>query len=56
MLSNHSGYDGTVEKLAGRASQGAAQNNPFVLGTPTVKRSLTVMNECARATRDRFSS
>jgi metallo-beta-lactamase class B len=56
MLSNHSGYDGTVEKLASKASQGAAQRNPFVLGTPTVKRSLTVMNECARATRDRFTS
>lgn len=56
MLSNHSGYDGTSEKLAARASQAASQRNPFVLGTPTVKRSLTVMNECARATRDRFSS
>jgi metallo-beta-lactamase class B len=56
MLSNHSGYDGTSEKLAARASQAAGQRNPFVLGTPTVKRSLTVMNECARATRDRFAS
>ena len=28
--------------------------NPFVLGTPTVQRALTVMNECAQAQRDRF--
>ena len=56
MLSNHSGYDGTSDKLAARAKQAAGQQNPFVLGTPTVKRSLTVMNECARATRDRFTS
>jgi len=31
-----------------------ARGNPFVLGTPAVKRSLTVMNECAQATRERF--
>lgn len=46
-ISNHSAYDGSVEKLAGVAAGGA---NPFVLGAPTVERALTVMNECARAT------
>ena len=53
MLSNHAGYDGTVAKLAQMSAAGA-RGNPFVLGTPTVKRSLTVMNECAQATRERF--
>jgi metallo-beta-lactamase class B len=55
MLSNHPGYDSTVPKLAQMAAPGA-RSNPFVLGTPTVKRSLTVMNECAQATRERFGA
>jgi metallo-beta-lactamase class B len=55
MLSNHPGYDNTIPKLAQMAAPGAS-GNPFVLGTPTVKRSLTVMNECAQATRERFGS
>jgi metallo-beta-lactamase class B len=55
MLSNHPGYDSTVPKLAQMAAPGS-RGNPFVLGTPTVKRSLTVMNECAQATRERFGS
>ncbi len=46
LISNHSGYDGAVEKLAAVAAGGA---NPFVLGGPTVERALTVMNECAQA-------
>lgn len=54
MLSNHAGYDGTIPKLARMAGPPPAQDNPFVLGTPTVERSLTVMNECAQATRERF--
>jgi metallo-beta-lactamase class B len=56
MLSNHSGYDGTIPKLARMAGQAPAQDNPFVLGTPAVERSLTVMNECAQATRERFGA
>lgn len=46
-LSNHSSYDGSVEKFATVAAGGA---NPFVLGASTVERALTVMNECAQAT------
>jgi len=46
LISNHSGYDGSVEKLA---ALGAGGTNPFVLGAPTVERALTVMNECAQA-------
>ena len=52
MLSNHGGYDGTVEKL-GAIRKGAAQN-PFVIGNDAVVRSLHVMGECAKAQRDRF--
>ncbi|MBI2771221.1 MAG: MBL fold metallo-hydrolase [Burkholderiales bacterium] len=54
LLSNHPGYDGTVAKLDALRKQPAAAN-PFVLGVPTVQRSLAVMRECALATRDRFS-
>ncbi|WBL77275.1 MBL fold metallo-hydrolase [Bradyrhizobium xenonodulans] len=46
LISNHSGYDGSVEKLEVVAAGGA---NPFVLGAQTVERALTVMNECAQA-------
>lgn len=46
-ISNHNAYDGSVEKLAVKGSDGP---NPFVLGVPTVQRALTVMNECAQAT------
>lgn len=52
MLSNHPGYDGTVKKLDLLRSGAGA--NPFVIGTPTVLRALTVMGECAMAQRDRF--
>ena len=46
-ISNHNGYDGAVDKLAAKTPDGP---NPFVLGSPTVQRALTVMTECAQAT------
>ena len=54
LISNHSGVDEAPAKLARlRESQGGT--DPFVLGTPTVRRALTVMGECAQAQRDRFT-
>ena len=47
LLSNHNRYDGAVDKLAAKTSD---RPNPFLLGSPTVQRALTVMNECAQAT------
>ena len=55
MISNHAAYDNTFAKLDRLRGQGGLQPDPFVLGVPTVQRALTVMGECARATRDRFS-
>ena len=55
LLSNHSGYDGSQAKLEQLRKQPGMQPNPFVIGTPTVGRALTVMGECAQATRDRFA-
>lgn len=47
-ISNHTAFDQAVTKLE-KMSAGAA--NPFVMGTDTVMRALTVMHECALATQ-----
>lgn len=52
MLSNHPGYDGTVKKL--ELLRGGSGANPFVIGTPAVRRALTVVGGCTMAQRDRF--
>ncbi|MBO9649478.1 MAG: MBL fold metallo-hydrolase [Variovorax sp.] len=49
-ISNHDLFDEAVNKLQAR-QQGGAGGNPFVMGTENVVRALTVMNECARATK-----
>lgn len=54
LLSNHSGYDSALPRLEALRQQ-PAQPNPFVIGNDAVLRGLTVMHECARATRDRFT-
>ena len=54
LISNHAGYDGAIEKLERRRTSGPGAPNPFVMGTPTVLRALTVMGECAKAQRDRY--
>ena len=53
LISNHSGFDEAPAKLD-KLRQAPGGPNPFVLGVPAVERSLTVMNECAQAQRDRF--
>jgi metallo-beta-lactamase class B len=53
LISNHSGFDEAPAKLD-RLRKAPRGPNPFVLGTPTVERALTVMGECAQAQRDRF--
>ena len=54
LLSNHSAYDDSLVKLQRLRDQPNAEPNPFVLTVPTVQRALTVMQECARAQRDRY--
>lgn len=54
MISNHSGYDGAIDKVAALRRQGSMEPNPFVIGTPAVVRGLQTMGECARAQKDRF--
>lgn len=55
MLSNHSRMDGSQAKLEKLRQDPGTPANPFVIGQPTVERTLTVMNECALAQRDRFA-
>src|SRR5262249_44749773 len=47
-ISNHSGYDEADAKLA---RMKAGEPNPFVIGVDTTRRALTVMEECALATK-----
>lgn len=49
LLSNHTEYDGTKEKLPKLASRTPGQSHPYVVGNDSVRRYLTVANECAQA-------
>jgi metallo-beta-lactamase class B len=55
LLSNHPGFDNSLIKLDQLRTQSPSQPNPFVIGTPTVVRALTVMGECSQAAHDRFA-
>jgi metallo-beta-lactamase class B len=50
-ISNHNGYDEAVEKLDALKAQKGREKNPFVIGAQSTQRALTVMNECAKATK-----
>ncbi len=49
LLSNHTDYDGSKAKLPAVAKRQPGQPHPYVVGTDSVKRYLTVANECAQA-------
>lgn len=49
LLSNHTDYDGSKEKLAALAERGPGDPHPYVVGTDSVARYLTVAHECALA-------
>lgn len=49
LLSNHSDYDGTKQKLPALASRAQGAPHPYVVGNESVRRYLTVANECAQA-------
>jgi metallo-beta-lactamase class B len=49
LLSNHTDYDGTKEKLPALSSRRAGAPHPYVVGNESVRRYLTVANECAQA-------
>jgi metallo-beta-lactamase class B len=49
LLSNHTDYDGSKIKLPALKTRAAGAPNPYVVGTDSVRRYLTVANECAGA-------
>ena len=49
LLSNHTDYDGTKQKLPALASRRSGAPHPYVVGTESIRRYLTVANECAQA-------
>ncbi|HEY1230920.1 MAG TPA: MBL fold metallo-hydrolase [Ramlibacter sp.] len=53
LLSNHSGWDGSIAKM-NAVRGGGAGRNAFVTGPQVVDRSMQIMGECARAQSDRF--
>ena len=51
LLSNHVGFDAAVAKMAALKERKPKDPNPFVVGTDSVERFLTVLGECALATK-----
>ena len=51
LLSNHVSYDNAVAKMAALKERKPNDPNPFVVGEDTVDRFLTVLGECALATK-----
>ncbi|HEY8518754.1 MAG TPA: MBL fold metallo-hydrolase [Gammaproteobacteria bacterium] len=49
LLSNHTEYDGTKQKLPALAERRPGDPHPYVVGTDSVERYLTVAHECALA-------
>jgi metallo-beta-lactamase class B len=50
-LSNHVNFDAAVPKMAALKTRKAGDPNPFVVGQDAVQRFLTVLGECALATK-----
>ncbi|MDX1563503.1 MAG: MBL fold metallo-hydrolase [Gammaproteobacteria bacterium] len=49
LLSNHTDYDGSKEKLPAMANRAPGDPHPYVVGTESIGRYLTVAHECALA-------
>jgi metallo-beta-lactamase class B len=49
LLSNHTDYDGSKQKLPALAKRAAGAPHPYVVGNDSIRRYLTVANECAQA-------
>jgi metallo-beta-lactamase class B len=50
-LSNHVGFDAAVTKMAALKERKPGEPNPFVVGQDAVQRFLTILGECALATK-----
>jgi metallo-beta-lactamase class B len=50
-LSNHVSFDDSITKMAALGERKPGQPNPFVVGGDAVQRFLTILGECALATK-----
>lgn len=50
IISNHTDYDSTMAKLQALASRKPGERHPFLTGTESVRRYMTVVEEVGRAT------
>jgi metallo-beta-lactamase class B len=48
LIANHTDFDGTLSKLDALAKRKPGQENPWIVGRDTVRRYLTVAEECGR--------
>jgi len=49
ILSNHTDFDGSKQKLPAVSARKSSDANPYVVGNASVRRYLTVADECAKA-------
>ncbi len=49
LLSNHTDYDGSKQKLPALSGRAPGSPHPYVVGTDSIERYLTVAHECAQA-------
>src|SRR5690606_38554100 len=49
LLSNHTDYDGSKQKMPALAQRGRGDPHPYVVGAASIDRYLTVARECALA-------
>jgi metallo-beta-lactamase class B len=50
IISNHTAFDGTLTKLDALKNRKPGDPNPYIVGKDTVKRYLTIAEECGKAT------
>jgi metallo-beta-lactamase class B len=50
-LSNHVSFDDSIRKMAALRERKAGESNPYVVGQDAVRRFLTILGECALATK-----
>jgi metallo-beta-lactamase class B len=49
LISNHSDYDGSKQKIQALKNRKPGDPHPYVVGTDSVKRYMKVAEECAKA-------
>jgi metallo-beta-lactamase class B len=50
LITNHTAFDGTLSKIEALQKRKAGEPNPYIVGRETVRRYLTVAEECGKAT------